>query len=368
MALYIFGKLFFLFTGIVGIGVLIFFHELGHYTFCKIFGVHTPTFSIGFGPKLLSKKIGRTEFVLSAIPLGGYCEIAGHAEIGQGTQSEVHSTADAFFSKPYYQKLLIMLGGILFNLIFAYSVFVTIHLIGIPGSTMMYAESAIPIVETTIPESAADNIFQSNDQITAVNGIQIKDSITEIAHIIEQAEGPMLSFDIIRNDQPITVELDLCKNKDQRTYAGLIFKTEKKPGKSIVQSLTDAFNTTYRFTKNTGYAYLNLFNRKGLQSIGGPIKIISLMSQGASDGLVVFLLFLAVISINLAVFNLIPVPILDGGQILIVSLEALIGKTLPLKTKEYIFIGTWVIFLVLIAFLSIKDIYGIVAPYIGCIK
>src|SRR5690606_27744818 len=97
--------------GLFGIGFLIGFHELGHFLFCKLFSIRTPSFSIGFGPKLFSKKIGGTEFVISPIPLGGFVEIAGAAEVGQGDQKEASSRdKESFAVKPYYQKLLVMCG------------------------------------------------------------------------------------------------------------------------------------------------------------------------------------------------------------------------------------------------------------------
>jgi len=96
----------------LGIGVLITIHECGHFVFCKLFGVHTPTFSIGFGPEIFRKKIGTTNFRLAAIPLGGYVEIAGHAEVGQGDQEFASVVGpESFESKSYWQKILVMSGG-----------------------------------------------------------------------------------------------------------------------------------------------------------------------------------------------------------------------------------------------------------------
>ena len=115
-------SLFFIIIGIMGIGFLIGFHEFGHFIFCKIFHIRTPSFSIGMGPRIFKKKIGETEFALSLLPLGGYVEIAGAAEVGQGEQKEAYSTdQNSFASKPYYQKMLVMAGGIVFNLMFAYA-------------------------------------------------------------------------------------------------------------------------------------------------------------------------------------------------------------------------------------------------------
>ena len=125
-------------TGIIGIAFLIFIHECGHFIMCKIFGVRTPSFSIGFGPKLLTKKIGDTEFSISAIPFGGYVEIAGNAEIGQGDQKEAFARDEGSFAvRPFYQKFCIMIGGILFNLLFAYLVLIFVFAAGLPKSEFL---------------------------------------------------------------------------------------------------------------------------------------------------------------------------------------------------------------------------------------
>ena len=129
----IFQQLFFILLGILGMGFLIGFHELGHFLFAKLFKIRIPSFSLGFGPRLLTKKIGETEFCLSAIPFGGYVEIAGAAEVGQGDQKEAFATDEgSFAAKPFYQKLCVMLGGIVFNLAFAYFTMTLLFMTGIP--------------------------------------------------------------------------------------------------------------------------------------------------------------------------------------------------------------------------------------------
>ena len=122
-------KIFIVFLGLLGLGFLIGLHELGHFLFCKLFRVSTPSFSIGFGPRIFSKKIGETTFSLSAIPVGGYVEIAGMAEVAQGEQKEASRKDEySFASKPYYQKVLIMSGGILFNtLLWVLCLFLSFH-------------------------------------------------------------------------------------------------------------------------------------------------------------------------------------------------------------------------------------------------
>jgi len=98
-------------AGILGIGFLIGIHEFGHFLFCKLFKIRTPSFSIGFGPKIFEKQIGETLFKISAIPFGGYVEIAGSAEVGQGEQKEAYAKDEYSMAvKPYWQKMLVMAG------------------------------------------------------------------------------------------------------------------------------------------------------------------------------------------------------------------------------------------------------------------
>ena len=126
-------------AGLIGINFVVGIHEFGHFLFCKFFKIRTPTFSFGFGPYLASKKIGDTTFALSSIPLGGYVEIAGSAEMGQGDQKEAHARDTGSFAiKPYWQKLLVMIGGIVFNLIFAYAALIFLFMIGLPKTEFLY--------------------------------------------------------------------------------------------------------------------------------------------------------------------------------------------------------------------------------------
>ena len=161
--------------GLLGIGFIIGFHELGHFTFCKIFGISTPSFSIGMGPRIFKKKIGQTEFSLSAFPVGGYVEIAGNAEMGQGEQKEAYRNDKySFANKPYYQKMLVMAGGILFNLIFAYFALTMLYFWGMPKSPILYHYSASTTVDTVLPDTpAAKSSLAPSDTIISINNTPV---------------------------------------------------------------------------------------------------------------------------------------------------------------------------------------------------
>src|SRR5438477_1807104 len=177
-----FQNIFFILIGCFGMGFLIGFHELGHFLFAKMFKIRTPSFSIGFGPKLVSKKIGDTEFSLSAIPLGGYVEIAGAAEIGQGEQKEALAVDEgSFATKPYYQKLCVMIGGILFNLAFAYFTFILLFMTGIPKTPLIQR----PIIAAIQQGSAAEKSdLHVGDKILIVQNEAIDSSIQKLQAIL----------------------------------------------------------------------------------------------------------------------------------------------------------------------------------------
>lgn len=195
-------------VGVMGIGFLIGFHELGHFLFCKMFNIRTPSFSIGMGPRILTKKIGETEFALSLLPLGGYVEIAGSAEVGQGDQKDAHSTDERSFAvKPYYQKMLVMAGGIFFNLLFAYFALAALYFVGMPRTSFLYPFGASTVISTIEPESpAALQNLQPGDKILSINNQPVADAADVITLLKDLPDTPA-RFTLERNGQ--TQELNI---------------------------------------------------------------------------------------------------------------------------------------------------------------
>jgi len=345
-------------------GFLIGFHELGHFLFAKLFKIRIPSFSLGFGPRLLTKKIGETEFCLSAIPFGGYVEIAGAAEVGQGEQKEAFATdKGSFASKPFYQKLCVMLGGILFNLIFAYFAMILLFLTGIPKTPLM----PTAIISTIQVGSAAEkSALAIEDRILSINGSNVENDIQKLQLIIRSLSQTPADMIIERNGEKTskTVMIGASEADTNIGELGIQFDFAATPPHPLRDAITQGTAMCNTYIKNTFAGFTHLFSRTGIKNVGGPIMIISMTIKGAAAGFQIFLLLLAIISINLAVLNLIPLPILDGGQILFYSIEAIIRRPIPHKIREYIHIGTWIMFMILFAYLSINDIHRILSPYI----
>lgn len=345
--------------GIIGIGFLIGFHELGHFLFCKLFNIRTPSFSIGFGPKIFSRKIGETLFSLSAIPLGGYVEIAGAAEVGQGEQKDALSMdSESFAIKPYYQKLFVLLGGIFFNLIFAYCAFIMLFSIGMSESNHFFPLNTQPTIATIIPESAAEKSnLAINDILIAIDNIPVNGSVITAINAIRQTPHDHITITIDRAGEQCDIPLSF--NENNRSL-GVTFVSEEISAQPLLTAIKNGIKATNLFILQTIMGFKQLFTGRNLKQMAGPIAIIGMISKSAGIGFAFFIFLLAIISINLAILNLIPIPILDGGQILFYTIEAVAGRQLPVKVKEYIHIACWILFLGLTIYLSAHDIIRIV--------
>jgi len=294
--------------GLIGVGFIIAFHELGHFLFCKIFGVKTPSFSIGFGPQLLKKKIGETEFCISAIPLGGYVEIAGVQEVNQGSQLEAHrSDHFSFSAKPYYQKLLILSGGILFNILMAYAIMSVLSLIGAP-KVSLNSDSVAPIIGRIFPGSAAEKYgLIQGDRILKINDENIESS-SDLNRVIKSIPNQEVTLTVERDKKNIQISLvtdSIEQNKEQVGQLGIHFAPEFDAPLPIVQAIKNGFTKTNQMLIKTAQQYKMLFQNKMYKSIGGPIMLISEVANSAKHGLRMFLLLLIIVSLNLAVLNLI---------------------------------------------------------------
>ena len=369
-------QLFFILLGFLGMGFLIGFHELGHFLFAKLFKIRIPSFSLGFGPRVFSKKIGETDFLFSAIPFGGYVEIAGAAEVGQGDQKEAFATDDgSFASKPYYQKMFVMFGGILFNLMFAYFTMIFLFTVGIPKTPLMPATMISVVHKDSAAEKhellPGDRIISIEEEPTGENLVgrtqNVETNIQKLQTIIQSLPLKTATIVIDRNGEKITKTVVIGAKETETVTVGTLgveFDFIPTPPHSFGNAVKEGIATCNKWIVNTFLGFSQLFSRKGLNNVGGPIMIISMTVKGAAAGYQIFLLLLTIISINLAVLNLIPLPILDGGQILFYSIEALIRRPIPHKIREYIHIATWIMFMILFAYLSMNDISRIASPYI----
>lgn len=363
-----FSSLFYICIGILGLGLCIGIHELGHFFFAKLFNIDVPSFSLGFGPSLFEKKIGGTVFKVSAIPLGGYVEIAGCAEVGQGDQKEaLRKDENSFTSKPYYQKMFVMFGGILFNLLSAYLALILLFALGIPKDQLLQPLNSTTTLEAIQPDSSAARAqLQPGDTITKVNNESV--DALQLREKIRENAGKETQFTITRNGQEINVPVKLDELTAQTAARGILgveFAVKEIAPLGITGSIKMGIAATNQLIKATARGLVSLAKTRSTAGVGGPIMIINQITKGAQQGFKIWLLLLVLISINLAVLNLIPLPILDGGQIMFYSIEALFRRPLPEQVRMGIHYVSWILILALILYLSFKDLKVILSGFLG---
>jgi len=358
-------KFLFITIGIVGLGLLIALHELGHFLFCKLFNVYTPSFSIGFGPIIFSKIIGETTFKLSAIPLGGYVEIA------QSTENNLPNTSNSIYFETIYwwQKLLIMLGGICFNLLSAYTIIILLSLCKDPLIIYKnYAQSSIASIKDD--SKAFQEGLTNQCRIIAINHHYIdqeKSLLEELKKYTSKQEIQVVQFETNNTKETRIFEIKMpyditSLNTEEKAslfletllHDGITFDTAKTI--SIYSLIKNGIYKTNSFIKQTFKGLLSVATGKKNANLSGPIMIIALSSTILAKGIFAFLFFLAIISINLALINLVPLPILDGGQILFLLIEIIFRRPLNERIREFISIACWVLFLILFVYLSWTDI------------
>ena len=318
---------------IIALGALIFIHELGHFIFAKTFGVGVEKFSLGFGPKIFGMKVGETEYLLSALPLGGYVKMVGE---GDDAELSEEDRSRSFADKSPLKRIAIVAAGPVFNLLFAWVIFVVIFLAGVPTVTTK-------IGEVVAGKPAARAGMLKGDQITAVNGKAVK-RWEDFAKIIQEGKLAPLEIDVLRDKAPLKFTMvpesrtakNLLGDTVTQPVVGVVAAGETvidhfPPGEAIVRGSTQCWSVI----KLTALSLVRLVERAiPLDSIGGPIMIVKMAGQQAAAGGVNFLAFVALLSVNLGVLNLLPVPILDGGHLAFFLIELVIGRPVSKRARE----------------------------------
>ena len=323
-----------IFSLIIVLGVLIFFHELGHFLVARMLGVGVERFSLGFGPKLVGKKIGITEYQISAIPLGGYVKMVGESPDSELDPSDIPIS---FTHKHVLKRILIVAAGPLFNILLAMIIFFGIFQI----SGLLILKPGIGDVNEGSPAYMAG--LKKDDLVVSIDGVDIS-SWEDMAKAIMASKGKTLAISVLRGDRilikNVTPEVKKFKNifnEDVDRYvigitaSGEIFKKDL----NFFQAFSESINQTYQITALTIKGVVKLFQGTvSPKTLGGPIMIAQMAGQQAKEGVVNLIFFIALISINLAILNFLPIPVLDGGHLLFFFIEAIKGSPVSVKVRE----------------------------------
>ena len=345
---------------VIVLGLLIFFHELGHFLAAKAFGVRVVTFSFGFGPRLLGLKVGETDYRVSAIPLGGYVKMTGE---GPDEDLTAEDQQVSFSHKALWKRMLIVFCGPFSNFLFAVLVFFWVFLL----LGQMILTNEIGEVKPNYPAYKAG--LRSGDTIVQVAGRTIR-NWKELPEVIKQNPNRAIPVIFERGKQRYRTEVTPISSPVKNIFGEEVRETIigiSPSGKFItraqgpLEALGDAVVQTWTISKMTVLSVVKLIQQKvPLDTLGGPILIAQLAGQQAQEGWTNLLFFAALLSINLGILNLLPIPILDGGHLLFFGIEGVMRRPLSLKKRELAQQIGMAILILLMVFVFYNDILRII--------
>lgn len=344
------------FAFVIVLGVLIFFHELGHFLVARLFGVGVEKFSLGFGPRIFGKKVGRTDYRVSAVPLGGYVKM-----VGEDPESELdpRDVPFSFTHKHVFKRILIVAAGPFFNFLLAALVFFGIFIFS--GTYVL--RPTVGQVEADTP--AFQSGLQEGDLILAIDGNPIS-TWDEMAGIIQKSGGRTLLFSIQRSGETIQKEVTpvprASKNifgEDVSRFVIGIASAGDVENRDIgfLGAIGESLQQTYSISKLTVVSIAKMIQGTiSSKNLGGPIMIAEMAGQQARQGAASFIFFIALLSINLAIINFLPIPVLDGGHILFFTIEAITGRPVNTRMREIAQQAGIFILIMLMIFVFYNDI------------
>jgi len=344
------------FAFIIVLGVLVFFHELGHFLVARLCGVGVTKFSLGFGPRIVGRIIGRTDYRISAIPLGGYVKMVGDEP---GSQIDPSDIPFSFNHKSLSRRIAIVAAGPMFNLALAWVIFCGLFLV--TGTYVLNA--TIGDVRAGSPAEQAGMI--KGDRVISIDD-QPVGAWDDMARQISKSQGRPITIAIDRagDRQRMVLQPELAQTQTVLgettdryvigvTSAGDITHRELGPVNAIRESLYQCWS----ITRLTVVSIVKLIQgRLSAKTLGGPIMIAEMAGQQASEGAANLLFFIAVLSINLAVLNFLPIPVLDGGHLLFFMIEAVMRRPLSTRAREIANQGGMAVLIALMIFVFYNDI------------
>jgi len=335
---------------------VVFFHELGHYWVARKSGVIVDVFSIGFGPVLASwrDKAG-TKWQIAAIPLGGYVKMKGDMNAVSQAEAGAHNHDGSFAGASLGQRFLIVLAGPVANFILAVFLFAGVYMVS--GKAFIPAE----IGAVNDGSAAASAGLEEGDIIRSINGSNITD-FADMQQIVMQSADIPLAFDIDRNGRllsrtviPEGVYVEQLGTTVGRI--GIVSAGGEFRRLGLTESLFEGGRDVVRTINAMGAGIVKMFSgNASMDELGGPVRIAEFSGDAARQGIISFIMFTALISINLGIVNLLPIPALDGGHLMMFTFEAILGRPLPEAVQGVLLRGGVALLLSLMLYVTIFDV------------
>ena len=347
--------------------VLVFFHELGHYWVARKNGVKVDVFSVGFGPELFGfYDKNNTRWKFSVVPLGGYVKMFGDGDVTSSTNDDIDCLSDeelatTFKAKSVWQRFAIVAAGPIANFILAIVLLTGLYtFVGQPYSTAIVSK----VIDGSAAEAAG---FMAEDLIVQADGADVE-RFEELQRLVQLGSGDPLKIVVDRDGQLVTLtvkpKVDLYQDHNgkeaKRWLIGIQSNGSSYKQHAFPTAFVVAIEETYEISVGTFKAIGQIFEgHRSVEELGGPIRIAQMSGQAAEAGIPTYIFLMAVLSINLGLLNLMPVPMLDGGHLLFYVFEVIRGRPLNERTQEYCFRIGLALVLSLMIFVTWNDIWVI---------
>ena len=346
---------------IILLSVIIVVHELGHMLVAKHFGVYCHEFSLGMGPVLFQKKGKETTYSLRAIPFGGYVMMAGEEDGSQDEDTDWLKDLPEnrkLTSKPTYQKILVMLAGVMMNFVLAWAIFVGISMVN------GYRQSdPLPVVYEIVDNSPASKAGLKKEDKIVYASSQDDEIYPETQYDLlkfVQLNHDTLDITVLRDGKEFETTITPEYDKESQGYTlGYIVAAYLEPipwYMSFVEGTKDLIDSTIEIYQSLGL----LLSGQALDQLSGPVGILNVTSKTTELGLKAYMSLVGLISVNVGIFNLIPIPALDGGRILILLIEKVFRRKINTALIENVIVISFILLLGLMAFATYNDILRLV--------
>ena len=323
-------------------GVIIMIHEMGHFVAAKLFGIKVNEFSLGMGPSFFRYTRGETDYRLRLLPIGGFVAMEG--------ENEDSGDDRAFCNKPAWQRFIVLAAGAFMNLVLGLIlVLVLVGRMELIGTTT---------IANFYPEAASSQWLQQGDTIRKVNGYSVNGYNDALFQMVRDQDS-VIDFEVVRDGQNVALQgvaFDTKEGTDGLKTLVLDFQFYGRE-KTFFNSLDYAVDWTVSIVKQVWYSLGDIITGKyGINQLSGPVGTSSAIGEAASAGMQSLLLLVSFITINVGVFNLLPVPALDGGRLLFVLIEMIIRRPIPQRFEGFIHAAGFALLMGLVVLITFNDI------------
>ncbi len=350
--------------------VLVLVHEWGHYITAKKTGMRVDEFAIGFPPKMFGIKRGETEYNFNLLPIGGYVKIYGENAEEDGKERNPSDVGRAFHERPKWAQAVVLVAGITMNILFAWLLFTLVLIIGVPTAieeSKATANSQL-VVAGTLPGAPAEGVLPVGSVIVKAesgNDVLKTPTPSTFSSFVSEHAPEAIAVTYEHDDEMVSVSLTpktgLVAEDASKYVVGASLSLIEVKKESFINAIGDGFMMTVvgLVSITVGLGTLlkeSLIGEADFSTIAGPVGIVGMVGDAASYGLTPLLMFTAIISLNLAVVNLLPFPALDGGRLAFVVVEAITKRRVPARVTGWVNLLGFVLLMVLMAAVTFNDI------------